>query len=125
MGPWYNGSRNLFSALLFPITFILCNYFFVPVSASPAPLLTETPASGPVPLSVQFNITDTRSQGVKFWDWSFGDGTWRTWENDMTCHCPPFTQNIFLISGMASAFQCRPGSSDPRCILVIVLLLMA
>jgi len=49
----------------------------VPVSACPSIEFIGTPVSGPVPLTVQFNVTDM--DHVDSWNWSFGDGT--TWFN--------------------------------------------
>jgi len=50
-----------------------------PVASAPVAAFTATPASGSVPLTVQF--TDTSTNSPTTWNWTFGDGNTSTLQN--------------------------------------------
>ena len=66
-------SSGLISPAIITNTTTIVNY----INASailPIPSFTGTPTFGHEPQNVQFN--DTTSDGIRYWNWSFGDATW-------------------------------------------------
>jgi PKD repeat protein len=67
----------------------------IPLNATPLiPNFTGTPASGPAPLTVQFN--DTSAGLPDQWEWDFGDGNTSSEHNPLYTYNQPGSYNVTL-----------------------------